>query len=130
MINLTQDEMDTLCGCGRRYIATWRKIYRIDWKRNYKEQCFQMTEVMPLRITKGNYVGRGRYHTLTAAEVNSLIGRYFICDEHIVEYNNKILIGIPYVEGNMWFAYWKENCRICDHAETKEELIEKIRQRG
>lgn len=129
MVNLTQEEMRTLYDCGRRYIATWRRVYRIDWEQNYKEPCFQMTEIKPLRITSGNYVIRGRYHTLTAAEMNSLIGRYFVLDENITEYNNKILISKPYTKGCLWFAYWKESCKICEYAATKERLIEKIKQR-
>ena len=129
MINLKQEQMNDLYKHGRRYIATWRRVYRIDWEQNYKEPCFQMTEVEPLRITKGHYAARGRYHSLTAAEVNSLIGRYFILDENITEYNDKILIAKPYVQGTLWFAYWKESCRICEYAATKERLIEKIEQR-
>lgn len=56
-------------------------------------------------------------------------GRYFcytICDEHQKEYKSKYIIVVPYVNQHLYWAYTREDYRIVAHAETEQELKEKI----
>lgn len=128
MVKLTQEEMERLYEEGRDYIVTWRRIYKIEWMANYKVPCFQLTEISYLRLTKGNYTLRGRYFCYTASDVNSLIKRYFICDEHQKEYKDKYIIVTPYVNQHLYWAYTREDYSIVAYAETEEQLKEKIKE--
>lgn len=128
MVELTQEEMERLYTEEKRYIVTWRKIYKIEWMQNYKVPCFQLTEIPYLRITKGNYTLRGRYFCYTASGVNSLIRRYFVCDEHQMKYKDKYIIVSPYVNDGLWWAYTREGYKTVAHAETEQELKEKIEE--
>lgn len=102
MVELTQKEMERLYTEEKYYIVTWRRIYKIEWMANYKMPCFQLTEISYLRLTKGNYTLRGRYFTHTASDVNSLIKRFFIWDEHQKEYKDKYIIVVPYVNQRLY----------------------------
>lgn len=128
MVELTQKEMERLHEEERDYIVTWRRIYKIEWMANYKIPCFQLIEIPYLKLTKGNYTLRGRYFCYTASDVNSLIKRHFICDEHQKEYKSKYIIVIPYVNQRLYWAYTREGYRIVAHAETEQELKEKIEE--
>ena len=128
MVELTQQEMERLHEEERDYIVTWRRIYKIEWMANYKIPCFQLTEIPYLRLTKGNYTLRGRYFCHTASDVNSLIKRYFICDEHQKEYKDKYIVVVPYVNQHLYWAYTREGYKIVAHAETEQELKEKIEE--
>lgn len=126
MVELTQQEMKRLHEEERNYIVTWRRIYKIEWMANYKVPCFQLMEIPYLRLTKGNYTLRGRYFCHTASDVNSLIKRFFIWDEHQKEYKGKYIIVAPYANGRLYLAYTREGYKIVAYAETEQELKEKI----
>ncbi len=128
MVELTQEEMERFHEEERDYIVTWRRIYKIEWMANYKTPCFQLTEIPYLRLTKENYTLRGRYFCHTASDVNSLIKRYFICDEHQKEYKDKYIIVTPYVNQHLYWAYTRESYKIVAYAETEQELKEKIEE--
>ncbi len=128
MVELTQEEMERLHEEERDYIVTWRRIYKIEWMANYKVPCFQLMEIPYLRLTKGNYALRGRYFCYTASGVNSLIKRFFIWDEHQKEYKNKYIIVTPYTNERLYWVYTREDYRIVAHAETEQELKEKIEE--
>mgnify|MGYP006928566528 CR=1 FL=1 len=118
MVEMTQKEMERLYNEEKQYIVTWRRIYKIEWMANYKTPCFQLTEIPYLRITKGNYALRDRYFAYTASDVNTLIKRFFIWDDIVV----------PYVDNGLWWAYTREGYKTVAHAETEQELKEKIEE--
>lgn len=126
MVEMTQKEMERLYNEEKQYIVTWRRIYKIEWMANYKTPCFQLTEIPYLRITKGNYALRGRYFAYTASDVNALIKRFFIWDEHQKEYKDNYIIVVPYIENGLWWAYTREGYKTVAHAETEQRLKEKI----
>lgn len=128
MVELTQEEMEQLYTEEKQYIVTWRRIYKIEWMANYKVPCFQLTEIPYLRLTKGNYALRGRYFAYTASEVNSLIKRFFIWDEHQKKYKEKYIVVVPYVDNGLWWAYTREGYKAVAHAETEQELKQKIEE--
>lgn len=128
MVELTQKEMERLHEEKRDYIVTWRRIYKIEWMANYKVPCFQLTEIPYLRLTKGNYTLYKHFVPYTASGINLLIKQYFICDEHQKEYKDKYILVAPYADDIFWWAYTREGYRIVTHAETEQELKEKIEE--